>query len=169
MNSFGRYLIAATFVGGLPAAALAQAPANTTASATIVRPLTITKTSDMAFGRIILPATGNGAVTLPANADTATPTNVTLLGAVTRAKYTIDGEGGQVVTIATPPTFDMAGPGADVLTVTLASDLGAATTLSNALGAAGTATLNLGGSFPVAFNTTAGTYTGTFDVTVSYQ
>ena len=152
--------------------ALAQtSSAATTATTTIVQPVVIAKSSDLVFGTIIKPATGNSTVTLASSADTvsASGTGFAILGGTSRAKYTITGEGGQAVSISFPATFDMTGPSSSTLEVTLASDLGTSSTIGGALGAEGTKDLNLGGSFDVGDATTTGAYTGTFSVTVAYQ
>ncbi|RYD91987.1 MAG: DUF4402 domain-containing protein, partial [Sphingomonadales bacterium] len=87
-----------------------------------------------------------------------------------RAKFTINGEGGQVVEVTVPANFVMTrSGGAETLTVTLDPDLGATTTLLNSLGSAGSRPLNIGGSFSVPAATVTGLYTGTFDVSVEYQ
>ena len=166
-------LAASVLALALPAVAHAQTSASVSASGstTIMRPITITKTADLAFGKIVKPGTGSGTVTLANSADTVTAAAgaVAVAGGTTsRAKFTIDGEGGQAVSVSVPSSFTMS-KGVDSITVTLSPDLGSSVTLSNALGAAGTASLNVGGSFSLPSTQVTGVYTGNFTVTVAYQ
>ena len=64
-------IVAAALLGGSNAA-FAQATANTSASGsvTIIRPITITKTADLQFGRVVLPSSGSATVTIANTADT---------------------------------------------------------------------------------------------------
>jgi len=153
--------------------ALAQtSTAATTATTTIVRPVTIQKDSNLIFGTIIRPTAGTSVVSLPSGSDTvsADGTGVAILGGTSRAKYTIAGEGGQAVSITVPGTFSMTRVGgSETLLVSLSSDLGASTSLSSSLGNAGTKNLNVGGSFELSTGSLTGAYSGTFDVTVAYQ
>lgn len=162
---------AAAFSLGTAANAQSSATASANGSTTIVRPITITNTADLAFGRIVKPSTGTGTVAIADNADTVSAASgaVALSGITTsRAKFDIAGEGGQVISVAVPASFDMAN-GGDTITVTLDPDLGSTTTLSGALAAAGSASLNVGGTFNVPAATPTGLYSGSFSVTVQYQ
>ncbi|RYE03830.1 MAG: DUF4402 domain-containing protein [Sphingomonadales bacterium] len=157
----------------IAAPAFAQTGTDTaTGSTTIVRPVTITKDADLAFGKIVRPPSGTSAVSMTDASDTVSADNGGLaVGTGTsRAKFTINGEGAQVVTLTVPANFVMTrSGGAETLTVTLDPDLGATTTLSSTLGTAGTKALNIGGSFSVLSTTVTGLYSGTFDVSVAYQ
>ncbi len=170
MNTISRHLALAVLFVGMESAALADT-ATTTGTTTIIRPVTITQSSPLSFGSVVKPTTGTGTVTLTSASDTVdlVGTGALVVGSASRAKYAISGEGGQLVSISMPPTFDMTDGGSDTLTVTLASDLGTSTTLSDALGAVGTATLNVGGNFSITSATVTGAYSGTFDVGVAYQ
>ena len=155
--------------------AIAQAAKTSTATAkssvTIIRPLTITKDTDLVFGRVVQPRSGTGTVSIANNSTTTVAASgaVALSGITTsRAVFTVDGEGGQVVTVSMPGTFDLT-KGADTITVTLAPDFGATVTLSNALAAAGSKVLNVGGGFNLPSTQASGAYTGSFAVTVAYQ
>jgi Domain of unknown function (DUF4402) len=174
MNKNVLYAIAGSIIAAsLPGVANAQstASANATGSTTIVRPITLTKTADLAFGRIVKPTSGSGTVTMADSADTVAAASgaIALTGITTsRAKFTIDGEGGQAVSVSVPATLTMT-KGADTITVTLDPDLGSSVTLSNALAAAGSASLNVGGNFTLPSAQATGLYTGSFTVTVAYQ
>lgn len=162
------YCIATLFLSLGASSAFAQVNTSTATangSATIIQPITITKTSDLAFGRIVRPSTGSGTVTIANTADTVAAAGgaVALTSTTSRAKFSIAGENGVSATLTVPATFALTS-GANSLTVTLSPDQTSPLTLGS------TATvLNVGGSFPVTNATASGAYTGTFDVTVAYQ
>jgi hypothetical protein len=157
----------------LPAAAQSASGAG---SITVIRPLTVTKNTDMTFGTVVRPASGTGSIAVSA---AASATRTAADGAValastshSAAKFTIDGEGGQMLTVTIPATFTMNNnTTSGSLTVTTSHDLGTLTSvqLSNALGAAGTKEFYVGGSIPIAADTASGAYSGTFTVSASYN
>lgn len=178
MNKTLVIALAATGLLASAAPAFAQAAntSNDTAngSVTIIRPLTITKSADLVFGRIVEPRTGTGTVSIAntGNSVTAGSGAVALAGITTsRAVFGVSGEGAQVVNVSMPATFDLT-KGADSITVTLSPDWNTTTnqvTLSGALAGAGAASLNVGGSFNLPSTQASGAYTGTFTVTVAYN
>lgn len=175
MNKIFKPLVGAAMLAALATPAFAQTnQVTTTGTTTIIRPVTISKATDLVFGRIVRPTTGTSTITIANNSNSSVESgagDALVLGGITtsRATYTINGEGAQVVNVTVPATFDMTGPG--TITVTLLDDLPVSNqvTLSNALGAAGSAALNIGGSFDVTDATVTGAYSGTFDVTVAYN
>lgn len=156
--------------------AMAQSTASTTGtgSITVIRPLTITKNADLKFGTIVRPSTGSGTVVVSAaGARTVTGGVVGLVSgdAPQASQFTIDGEGGQSISVTVPATFTMAN-GTDTLTVTTNNNLlgsAGAQTLSNALGSAGLLVFKVGGTVPIASTAVTGTYTGTFTVSAAYN
>ena len=157
----------------LPGVAHAQSTASASASGstTIVRPITITKTADMAFGTIVKPSSGTATIQLPSSGDTVSATGGAAAvsgGTLSRAKFAIGGEGGQAVSISVPASFNMS-MGSDTIAVTLTPDLAASVNLSNAAGSSGSATLNVGGQFSLPSTQATGVYSGSFTVTVAYQ
>ncbi|MDB5453638.1 MAG: hypothetical protein JWO33_2216 [Caulobacteraceae bacterium] len=140
------------------------------AAATVFRGLTITKTSDLAFGRISRPPVGSGVVAFDAATGLRTvsgdggglPTPVPTLAA-----FTVTGEGGQIFSIAVQPTFVLAGP--TPLTVITNSTVAGAQTFNSALGSQGTFNFSVGGSFQIANSTSDGSYSGAFIVTADYN
>ena len=175
MNQIRNILIAALAVTSVASAAHAQASASTNASGsiTIFRPITVTKTSDLAFGTIVRPGSGSGTVTI-AQADGAR----TVTGGIAalaigttpgRATFSVGGEGGQTYSISTPASFDMTRTGgSETLTVTL-TPTATSGTLSSTLGNAGTGTYGVGAQVTVAATTATGAYTGSFTSTVAYN
>jgi hypothetical protein len=167
-----RALAALALAAGLGAPALAQSSATIASNATtrIIQPITISKTADMTFGNIVKPSTGSGTVTVGAGADTVAVTGTgaaAASGTISRAKFSVGGEGAQTFSISVPATMTMTS-GANNLTVTLTAS-GATGTLSGTLGTAGTATFQVGGAFPIANTTASGNYTGSFNATVAYN
>lgn len=153
-----------------------KAPSTPTASisdtdtfrATVYRSLSMSKSSDLAFGRIVKPASGSGAVTVNATTGARTVAAAAGIGlstpTPTRAVFTITGETGKVVAISIPTTVTMTGPSSATLTVTTSDTAPATQTLSS-----GTYTFGVGGTFTLASTTAGGAYSGTFNVTTNYN
>lgn len=173
MKKLLSYTIAGTIALTLAGTACAQSNSvTTTASTTILRPVTITENNALAFAKIVRPSTGSGTVTITPGSDTVVVTGTGTLAAGTgsQGKYTVNGEGNQVVAVTYPATFDMTDSGSDTLTVTLSSDAsGGTVTLNGTLGSAGSHSLNIGGSFPITATTPTGAYSGQYTVSVAYQ
>ena len=143
-------VMAAAFAS--PVSAQDSDSATADGSTTIIQPLTISKDADLSFGRIVKPTTGTGTVTIADSGDAVTAGSgaVALTGiATSRAKFTIDGEGGQGITITVPSSFDLEN-GTDTI-------------------GDGTRALNVGGSFSLPASVSTGEYTGDFTVTVAYN
>ena len=167
----------ATLAAG--SAAMAAAPNTQTAtvngSANIIRPITISAAGTLDFGTIVKPRSGGaGGTVIIGNAQTAsrTPSGDLVLvgGAFSRPVYTIGGEGGQNYSLVIPTSFNMAGSAGGSLTVTLNPSMTAGSnSFTGAIGSAASATLYMGASIPVDENTTSGAYSGSFDVTVTYN
>ena len=162
--------LAATASPALAATGPTQVGADkpATATARIVKPLTLTWVRDLDLGTIVLSGTSafSGALVSIDQAGTLTCTdpNVTCSGPVKSAMYTITGTDNQVVTVNVPSVV-MTNP-VDSSTLTLTPDAPATVNLGS-LGATGKP-LRIGGSIPVASTTTDGVYVGTFAVTVNY-
>ncbi|MDB5456516.1 MAG: hypothetical protein JWP92_2101 [Caulobacter sp.] len=171
LTQFLKTAVVAAALSLLAGSAFAQATAtvNTTVNTTIIRPITLTQNTSLAFGTVVRPASGNGNVII----DKATGARTSDGGVATvgtgfsRATYTVAGEGAQAFTITVPATMIMAGPGN--ITVTLVATTSGSTVLSSTLGQAGTLDFGIGGTFPISNGTNSGVYTGTFPVTVAYN
>lgn len=136
-----------------------------TATARIVKPLTLAWVQDLDFGTVTLVDQGPTTISVAQDGTRSCPgTAVTCSGASTAARYLITGTNNQVVTVNSS-NVSMTGPaGSTPLLVTVNAP--ASVNLGNS-GAAGTP-LNIGGSISVAGTQMEGTYTGTFAVTVNY-
>jgi hypothetical protein len=167
---------AALAVVAFAAPAMAQSSVSTTGqgSITVIRPLTVTKNADLKLGTVVRPASGAGTVAVSASGvRTVTGGVVGLTSGDTpqAAQFTVDGEGGQSVSVTVPATFTMAN-GSDTLTVTTNNSLtgsAASQTLSNATGSAGSLNFRVGGTVPVNSTAPTGVYTGTFTVSAAYN
>ena len=147
--------------------------ASSSATANVFRAVTISKTADIGFGKIVRPSAGSGSVSLTAagvRSVTGTGSFAFASPAPTSAAFSVSGEGGQAITVTIPTSFTMTS-GANTLTVTTASTGGGVQTLSGTLGNAGTppTAITVGGSFPISSTTPTGTYSGTFNITVQYN
>ena len=158
-----------------PSFAAATASDSSTVTAKIIRPISVTKNADLAFGTIVRPTVGGGSSVVAV--DTAGSRSVTggdavALGTTTAAaaQFTIAGEGGQSISVTVPATFDLGGPG--TVTVTTTNDMSgsaASQLLNGSLGGGGSLVVKVGGSFTVTDSTATGDYTGTLTVSSSYN
>jgi spore coat protein U-like protein len=153
------------------AAGLSQAAGNNNSTdtetanvtATVVAPITLTKTSDLSFGSF----TSDSAACTVAIGSTSTQTitgNCAPLSgsAVSAAAFTVGGSGNRSFTTNVSATSANLSDGAGH-TMALSLQNNAPTHLTN-----GAATINVYGSLAVAANQAAGSYTDTVNVTVSY-
>jgi hypothetical protein len=162
---------AALFAAAAAGSASAQNAATTSASASAVvsQPIAVSKTADLAFGRVIRPSTGNTTIYAIDAATGATSTTggdgvfTTGAGAPGRAIFTVTGEGGQTFSISADPSVTAGG-----VTINLVKS-GASGTLSGSLGTLGTATFGVGGNVTLSDTSPTGSKSGSFNVTVSYQ
>jgi hypothetical protein len=163
-------LAAAATLALTAAPALAVGPnQNATATAHIVKPLTLTWVRDLNLGTIILSGAGtwtgaNVGITR-GGVFSCSNSNTTCSGATQTAQYKVTGTNNQVVTV-NAPNVTMTNQNDGVSTLTLAVDNPGTVNLANS-GSAGL-TFDLGGTITVGSATPDGTYVGTFNVTVNY-
>lgn len=144
---------------------------NGNLTATVFRSMSMSKTSDLSFGRIVRPVSGSGSVSLAAANNARSSSSVVWMTspASTRAAYTVTGEGGKAISISVPATFVMQNPVGDTITVTTNNNVAVSPTLSSIAGQTGTYSFFVAGGFPVNSTTAPGAYTGTFTVTAAYN
>jgi hypothetical protein len=165
-------IAAASLAGAAAAQATSTQPANS--SIAVLQPIALTKVSDLSFGTVVRPTSGSGNVLVNATTGVRTTTGgVAILtsgpvASVSRAAFTIAGEGGQNFVITVPANFNMTMAGQNPMTVTLTSTMTSGT-LSNTLGTAGASSFGVGGQVTIANNTPSGSYTGSFTITVAYN
>ena len=138
---------------------------HATATARIIKPLTMTWVQDLDLGSITLVDSGPTTVGITRAGFFSCPgPAVTCSGTPQVARYTITGTNNQVVTVNSG-NVSLVGP-AGSTPMLLTVDAPASINLGNS-GASGTP-LSIGGSISVAGTQAEGTYTGTFAVTVNY-
>lgn len=155
----------------LAALVLGPGTARAQATATFVNPIGIAKTADLDFGAVI-PANVPGTVTV-----TPTPqggsrggTNVTFFGTAgfSQAEFGVTGDAGAFFTITLPTSITVdtvSGPAASMTVDTFTS----VPSGTGQIGNRGSAKLFMGATLHVGASQTAGSYSGSFTVTVAYQ
>jgi hypothetical protein len=148
------------------------------ASAEIIQPITITKTTDLNFGRIIGNFAG-GEVTLStagARGGDADLLDMSSLGTtgISAAEFTITAASGYSYTIQYPETLLIGTTDQMLVTFeylygTTAIDATANPISYSGAGTAGGETLKIGGTLDVNGEQAEGSYSADFDVTVTYE
>jgi hypothetical protein len=157
-------LVCASWIGA------AAHAATTTAAVTAnnIKPLIITKLQDLDLGTVTLgPGIwSNATVSLSQGGVlSCTNANLTCSGATMVAQYNVQGSNQQTVRISAP-NVTMVNQSDSSQTLTLVTDAPATVFLTNS-GAPGV-NFSVGGSVTLNSTSSAGTYVGTFNVTVDY-
>lgn len=148
-----------------------QNTATTTANvgARIVTAISISKDVDMDFGDVVTGGTIGTVVLSAAASPTRTPTGGTTLGnntTVAAGAFTVSGQAASTYAITLPSSPVTITTGADDMTVDTFTSTPSGTGVLNG---GGTQALYVGATLHVGANQVSGTYTGTFDVTVTYN
>ena len=166
-NFLGATALAAMVFGAAPAAA-ADTEAITS-NALILKPLILTKQSDLSFGTII-PSGSGDLVTI--NADTGARTSPTAGLVPTdpgfRARFASSGLNNQFVVLQLSPPGDLVNGSGDLLTVTNLSLDNANNPLRTLTPASQVFFVGIGGTVFVRSDQEDGVYTGTFTLTANY-
>ena len=162
-------LALAALAGAFGMAAPATAATQTAAvTANAVKPLVLTKLQDLDLGTVTLgPGTWPNATIGISQAGTlsCTGTNLVCTGATMPAKYNVQGSNRQAVRISAPSvTLVNQNDTSKTLTLTTGSPSSVMLTSSGVPGV----DFSIGGSVTLNSSTAAGTYVGTFNVTVDY-
>ncbi len=136
--------------------------------ATIIAPISIEKTADLQFGKIVR-STESGRVIIPA-AENPTPiyqgvVAFTTPGAVTAAQFTVTGEEGYTYAITLPDEVTLTSEGEGTMIVTNFTS----TPSEEGLLTEGTQDLLVGATLTVEADQPSGEYVGEFEVTVAYN
>ncbi|HEV2595126.1 MAG TPA: DUF4402 domain-containing protein [Sphingomicrobium sp.] len=159
---------AAILVVGALSGAAGAATLMASVNATPVKPLTLTKVQDLDFGTVTLgPGVWSNATITLSKTGTFSCSNSNLVcsGTPIVAKYNVQGSNQQSVQISAP-NVTLVNQTDATQTLTLVTDAPASVVLTNS-GHQGL-TFSIGGSVTLASTTAAGTYVGTFNVTVDY-
>lgn len=153
--------------------AMAQNTANSdaTASATIIAPIAINKTSDLIFGTVI---NNSGTITLDTNGAVSSLDNALIGNDITTAAaaFGVIGEIGYTYAIILPETATLSDTGVETMIVnnfTCHSATNNNALLAGTLNGTGTDIVTVGADLIVGASQVSGDYTGTFNVIVSYN
>ena len=165
-------VITVVVLGCASTSSFAQATATAAASATIITPVSITKTVDMNFGNVAVSASNAGTAILAPGGTRTTggAGGVTLpstTGTVAAASFTVSGQASYTYAITLPSTATISS-GSNTMTVNAFTSSPATT---GALSTGGTQTLNVGATLNVTAGQAAGSYTNStgVPVTVNYN
>lgn len=159
---------------GMSAFAAQTSTASASASATIVSPIAIAKTSDLVFGKLAVGAVGGNVAISTADVVSISGAGTTVTqppgstGNPASAVFGVTGEAGftYAITLPTDGAVTISDGASHTMAVNgFVSNPGTTGTLSGA----GTDTLKVGATLVVGNNQVPGTYTGSFNVTVSYN
>lgn len=179
MSKFSRVLLAPIAAGLVLAAApaLAQTSSNqsVTGTMTVYQPITLTKTSDLSFGTVMRPASGNGTVYINKTSGARTVDGAASLvangpnAAPARAAFTVTGESGLNFSITVPQSFDMLRSGGGGSVQVMLDPTASGGQLTGNTNGAGTFAFGVGGQVLLSNGTPTGAYSGTFTVSVAYN
>jgi hypothetical protein len=154
-------------MGLLCGPACAQSTATATASCVIVMPLQIRSESPLAFGALSVGPDTGGTVTIQPGGGRSTGGAVALQGGSwAAARFVVSGEDGAAFLVALPDQCLLNSSGG---APALVADGFACSLPSPGVLAGGMQAIGVGATLHVPAGQPVGTYTGTFDVTVSYQ
>lgn len=173
MKNLNKLIATAMVLVGFATTLNAQSTASATATATIVTPISITKTgTDLNFGNIAVGSIGGTVTVAPDGSRTKTggltlpPTN---LGTVSAAQFTVTGNNDYTYSITLPTSVTLTHTN-NSNTMTAGSFTSSTGGSTGTLSSSGTQALNVGATLTVATGQLAGTYTNAqFDVTVNYN
>lgn len=150
-------------------AALSSAPAHA-ASATgdatvkILRAITVTKASDLDFGKIV-PSAAAATVAIAEDNSRLCGSGLSCFGTTTAGAFDVTGTANETVSVAIDnPSIMLSDGGANSMAVALAT-----TTSAMTLSGTGAGSFKIAGTLNVGANQVAGTYSGQYAVSVSYQ
>jgi len=173
MKNINKVVLAAAVLIGFSSNSFAQATATAAASATIITPISITKTVDLNFGNIAVSATTAGTVILDPTGSRSTGGGggVTLpatTGSPTAASFDVAGAASFTYAITLPSSSVNITSGLNTMAVSTFTSSPSATGL---LSSGGTQTLTVGATIAVAAGQAPGTYTNStaLPVTVNYN
>ncbi|GAB3477663.1 DUF4402 domain-containing protein [Polaromonas eurypsychrophila] len=160
MTRFSFLAAAVAVTSALSFSALA-ATATGTANATVLTPIAISAGTALNFGTLAGNATGGTVIVTAAGVRTPTGSVVVTGAAFTAGTFTVTGTGASTFAVTYPASFNVTS-GANTMGVVVTG--AAIGTLSG-----GTVSLPVGGTLTVGGNQAAGSYTGTYTMTVEYN
>ncbi len=165
-NSLRLAAVGALAAASFATSAQAATTATGTATAEVLSSLTVTATADLQFGQIA--ANTGGSVTVNADSSVSKTGGLISTGSRAPAAFDVVGSPNAMVIVSLPT----ASVNLTRVSGTETMQLGSFNTDPNGafqLDTAGAGSFNVGGTLTVGANQVAGTYTGTFQVSVEYQ
>lgn len=148
---------------------------TTTATATVIEPIAITKTAELVFGKFA-PGAGGTVTVSTSGTRTASGAILSTIGSTpTAAKFDVTGDADATYSIDWSVASLLTDPGSsETMTLTKISDLDASGAVtgevgSGTLSAGGAQSIYLGGTLTVGAAQAAGDYAGDVTVTVEYN
>ena len=169
MKNFSRLSLLAAVVATLSTFSVSAIAATATgnASATVLTPITIAPVTALNFGTLSGNLSGGTVTLTAAGARSQIGTVVFATGGFSAASFKVDGTGGATFAVTYPTVPLTVSNG----TVTMPFTVSGQTigTLSGTAPSVGTLTFPVGGTLTVGASQAAGTYTGTYPMTVEYN
>lgn len=162
-NVMMKGLVAAGIVAALGVNSAMAASINGNASANVLTPLSIAENAAMSFGDVSGDADSATTVVLTTGGTTSSADGAYAGGTPAAGDFTVSGAVSAAYTLTLPASITLTGTGADMTVTALNSNE------TGTLGAGGTETFQVGGTLNIGAGQTAGSYTGTYAVTVAYQ
>ena len=147
------------------AAYAAPATATATAKARILRQITVTNTSDLDFGTIVVGASASTVQVSDAGVRSC-GSGLTCSGTTSSANFDVSGSNNSVVTVGGDNSVTLTNGTGDTMSATLVRSA-ATLTLANSGPVGGS--FQVSGTLNVDANQADGAYAGTFNVSVDYQ
>jgi hypothetical protein len=166
--------LAAVATLGTAGEAAAQLSAQTPVNIRLVRPVRILSVQDLNFGVLFMPASSGTAV-VAANGERTLTGMTAYTGTPKNALFTIDGDGGMLISVTWPTQVTVSGKAGTVsagqsMTVAMVDDgQGNVRTLGGGPGDLGALPFGLGGSVSMSSTQVPGIYQGTVTVNVAYN
>ncbi|MBB3981709.1 hypothetical protein GGR44_001356 [Sphingobium fontiphilum] len=154
--------------GMVSAAGMITAPAHATsatgdATVKILQAITVAKSSDLNFGKVLASSTAS-TVAIAESGTRTCGSGLSCYGTTTAGAFNVTGSTGETVSVAIDnPTITLSDGGANAMTVALN------TSTSSMTLAGGTGSFKIAGTLNVGANQAAGTYAGQYSVSVNYQ
>jgi hypothetical protein len=165
MNYVPKKLLLAASIAMMSASGSAMAAdATGSASVTVAQPIAVSETTSLNFGTITSSASAGTVVISTAGARSVTGGVGELGGSPAAASFSVTGEGNNAFSISLPSSASLTGPGTAMTVNAIAHNAGGTPSLSG-----GSRTFSVGATLNVGASQTAGAYTGTYSVTVSYN
>jgi len=168
-----KFITIAIAVLGFSVSGMAQVNATATATAEIIDDAnSITKTSDLNFGKIIR-ASSWGSVSVDFNNQATYQTvSAPANAGVTTAYFTVHGTSGSNFYLTVPGSLTLTSAGGNSITVnTISVSVDSVTGVNGTIGEDGTSSVSIGGTLGIPGNQATGVYSNTTDfvVTVNYN